>query len=258
MNVTHCDIKTDSFIVKFWSPKTGPPVLFKCFNKNIRPKRRGIVRQNNRFPRETLSETEKLAIQAVRGVAAIRRLINVEEKYFDQSNTTSPTSLAPTIALLTGVGQGDDAITRDGRSILGQRLHVKGYVVIDPTIVTGTVVRLIVFSDKVSNNAMPSNLDVLQPLVGSGGYVNTPYNHDDLNNRFVFHKDLTIALGNINSANPIVPFDFSLSYNSHVKFDGSSAGITSAETGHLFFMACSNATSAPSVVYTSRFTFTDN
>lgn len=222
---------------------------------------KSMNRRNNNYIRvqpDPLSETEKLAIQAVRGVAAIKRLINVEEKYFDQSVSAVPTTASPMLNILTGVGLGDDATTRDGRSILAQRMHLKGFAVIDPTIVTGTVVRVIIFSDKVTNNAMPIITDVLEPLAGAGLLVNAPYRHDTLNNRFVFHKDVTIVCCAVTACNAIQPFDVSFSYNRHIKFDGSSAGVTSAESGHLYCLVVSNATNGPTVAYTSRLTFTDN
>lgn len=237
----------------------------RTYRRNYRSRRSyGTRRPTRTFRNRRLvtghgtTKIEKLARYAgsvgsiARTVAGMAKMINSEEKYHDNLVNLAVDSTGNLNVHLTGIAAGDTDQTRNGNSLLGRYINIKG------TILAGTissVVRLMLICDKQADGVAPSISDVLD---STGLGVNAMLNKD-YSGRFVLLKELRINV-NINGAN-LVPYQMFVKTPWHLRYDGSTGNVADTKENQLYLLGISSAASggtAPTVSFASRFNFYDN
>lgn len=192
----------------------------------------------------------QLASKALKGVNYMRGMINCEKKYHDVLSSGSA-DYSGNMTLLTGITQGDAATQRDGDSILGRSIMIRGEFKIDSgaTGNTSQMLRVIYFVDKNKTTTTPTGADVLQ----SAGTVWAPFSplNKNIDGRFKILRDRTICL---NTQNPTVATKEYMKIYHHVKYDGAVVN-----KGQIYVLVISDQLVAtPTFEIYARFGFYDN
>jgi len=197
-----------------------------------------------------------LARRTWRGLNEIRKFINIEEKYLDTSVSLSPDTSGG-VACITQLGQGTTVNTRVGNSLRVQRLEVRGRVAVNSSVTTYSMVRILVFRDMEGQGTAPVVSDVLE-ATGSSSAPRQPY--DWLNRkRFSILYDMLIPVTATSGGMSVREFVYVTELAKHVLYRGTTASASSDGEGSIYVAAVSDeATNAPSVVATTRITFTDD
>lgn len=228
---------------------------YKRYARTTQYRRKGYSRG---YPRKGNGSMDliKTARAAYSGVRYIKSLINVETKSIENTFQTSPTSLVPSISLLTGVAEGNDENTRNGRSVLAKSIYVQASSVM--RLVTSAV-RIMVVIDKANNGAVPFINNILVPPVGAATYITSPLNQDYAGSRFNVIVDKRFVLSPGNSTTKLTHFFRKL--NHHLKYTGIGLSVDSTASGHLWLVVMSDqdtAANTPITTFTTRVMFTDN
>jgi hypothetical protein len=182
-------------------------------------------------------------------------LINAEHKHIDVTasgslSTTSGT-LGPT--LLSGIAQGDTAVTRDGNKIRLKAMDFLMRINASSSATRDTLLRLIIFKVKQPQGALPSATDVL-------GTTNEPISLAAWDTRGTIKILYDEFIHARTSAKKEAYTRIDLKLDMPQIFSGTSAAITDIETGAIAFMATyvTDATNATGYAYESRIVFMDN
>lgn len=190
-----------------------------------------------------------LAYRAYQGVRRIQKLINVEKKFFDVHNDTSPSS-AGTVISLSNIAQGNDYNNRDGNSILCQSLFFQARVTMNNS-ASSSFVRIILLVDNDQRGVDPTVAELLET-----GVVESPLTHD-VGRRFNILMDKVVNISGTGDQNKFVKRY--INYNQHIKYKDTAGADASAYEGNLFlFMISNEGTNVPLVNWHSRLRFTDN
>lgn len=193
------------------------------------------------------------AAKALALALMLKRMINVEKKFIE-SATSSAQSTSATVALLTGIAQGDTQNDRNGNSIKAQSVSTKYNVEMNSS-ATATQVRIMLVIDKNSNGAAPVLSDILDNGVASNAVAH--YNSDTAGSRFLILHDKSYSLS-INGSRTISGSCYS-KLNHHVKFTSSTGAQASCASGHLYLILWSDeSTNTPIITQSSVFRYTDN
>jgi hypothetical protein len=192
--------------------------------------------------------------RALSGLNALRKLINIETKYFDYTASSAQNSTVG-VYYLTGITQGLTNVTRVGNSLRLQHYAFDIMGVNNASATLATFVRVILFRDNENAGAAPAATDLLVNATAPQSII-SPYNWLNLN-RFgilydnVFQMDATNNLG--------FQAHFNIAHNGHIKFRGTDATASSAGEGSIWMFLWSNqATNTPTVTLYSRIAFTDD
>lgn len=215
-------------------------------------RKRGFRRR--RFGRKrggytTWGATKFLARKAYSGFKYVKRLINVEKKFFDVSSADNVTSTGA-ITSLTNIGEGNDYNQRDGNSILCQSVGLRAVCKINPSATT-TWVRCMIFADNDQRGVDPAVTDILE----TASYI-SPLNHV-VGKRFkvLYDKVMSLSINGTEARN----FKVWIPYNRHVKYTSTAGADASAYEGNLFLLLISNEpTNTPVVSWYHRLRYTDN
>ena len=225
--------------------------------RSYRPRGRYNYRrpyQRTRMPKAK-SEADiawSLAKKAMRGVNAIRKLVNVEHKFVTQEDITPVASSTGSVTLLNGVARGDTAESRDGASIrftrfLGNfqlKMSSSGYN-------TWTRVILFVYHE---NNASAKVLGNILQTSDTKAML-----QEDNESKFTVLKDRTFAQTVTASQTAAWTWDVPLNFHSTYTVGASTGAATDLQTGALYLLVLSNeATNTPTLSLTCRSTFIDN
>lgn len=159
----------------------------------------------------------EMATNALKGVAYLKGLVNSERMYFDCNDTQGPTYNGA-ITLLSGIATGDDDGARTGNSILARSLYLNFSSTINASATT-TLVRLIVFMDKMNTGTAPTVADILS-TPGNGYAPLCPLNVDHTSRyKVLMDKKLTLSINGSRIARTIkyVPL------MTHIKYTGVNA-----------------------------------
>lgn len=230
--------------------------------------RRGRGRGNVAGPKTSLGRSSgryiedaaSIARRSMNAVMALRKLINVETKFADNTFTQLTTDYNGSVNYLSSVAQGTDASGRIGDSIKIRRIDITGTFVRNGT---DAVVRVIVFRDTENQAATPSVADVL----ANTGSVLAPHSpptwlNKNLNaekNRFVFLYDEVLCLSTSQS-NMLFEYSSPDTQDRHVRFRGTGNTAASAGEGALFMLRISDqvTTNLPQFTAVSRIHYTDD
>lgn len=222
-------------------------------------RKRNQSRSNGNPVGDYVGDAWSLAKRTALGLNEIRKLINVEEKYFDRSALAFPPSQAGVSIYLTNMGQGDDINSRDGDSIKVQRFTVDAQISRNAlSTAQGEWVRMIVVRDLQNPGAALSGSDVIAQASTVLAPI-SPYNvlnGPQYNKRFSIVCDESVRLDSNNTASSI---SYQSSHDCHVYFRGTTSAQADAGNGTYFALFfCNTTTNLPSIDFISRLVFTDN
>jgi len=209
---------------------------------------------------EYFGDAWSLAKRTATGLNEIRKLINVEHKYFDTDVNGNSATQAGAVLSLSLIGQGDDVSQRDGDSIKVQSFEMNGAVFrnVAAGATVNETVRIVVVRDLQNAGAAPTAADILETVGTSRApYAFTDYlNGSDTNKRFTFIYDEVFTLDN---AHQVRSFRFRTDHDCHVYFRGTTTGAASQGNGSYYAVLLANtAATLPSVDMVTRIRFTDN
>lgn len=200
------------------------------------------------------SKAVDIAGKALATSYAIKKLINVEFKNYDSSNSSTLTATQQT--LLFNPTQGDTASTREGRSVLLKSLYLRGELVANASATASNRVRIIVICDTQTNNSQFSlSNDFFTGTVGIDVFR-------DLANtkRFKVLYDRVYCVVP-STDRQIYRINLARSLQQHIKFDGN-AGTVADLPQHSYWIVAfaqnTGASSAPVFSWQSRARFIDN
>jgi hypothetical protein len=216
----------------------GPRAIAAGFKKRGRRRKKGT-----REP-----SYGQIYTKVARDVSWLMSVVNVEDKYID-INTAVTSTTTGAFVLLNGMGLGDTAITRNGQSIKGIKLSVNGSLT--QAVTSNQYERIMVFYDKQCNAAAPIQTDLL-----TGGL----FTFRNISQLPRFHM-LMDEMFSVSSASPtVILIDRSWNLNQHTIYNTGVAGTVADITNNsLYFFHISNdAANGPTLVFNTRFLFTDN
>jgi len=179
-------------------------------------------------------------------------LLNAEVKHVDTAHSVAITT-TPSLQLVSGIAQGDTALTRDGMSC-----KLKGglfdIVVNMHASATSTRIRHLVVVDTRNNGSAPAAADIYDT-----GDTNGLMNIDSYPNRFVVLHDEYIRLDTASNRNFRVKVALPALMDMHLTFNGTGATIASVAGPAIYsILHSTEATNTPSSACTFRLYFVDN
>ncbi len=193
-----------------------------------------------------------LGRRAIQGVAYLKKLINIETKFYD--NTASiAMPVAGTVTHVTTIAQGLTASDRVGQSIKLQAVSLK-YTVTKHASATTTLYRVILARDNDLTTVLPTISKLLSTT--TAGYAHlSPYTWNAIQGqRFgVLYDSSGVLDSNTITTNQTVE----CRHNGHIKYSGPAT--SDAAEGNLFMFVVSNeATNTPTITWVCRTLFTDD
>ncbi len=184
---------------------------------------------------------------------ALKRIVNVERKYYDVTIADSAVASAGEITDLSGIAQGDTSITRDGDSLKPLGFNIRYKLTGDTNATFDTVVRYILFRMKHENSVVPTVADILE-----GALPEAQFNFTE-RDRFTVLDDKTHVLHVADSTIlPITMHKSGAKLTGHMTFE---TGTVNHENGGLYMLRISNQTAVanqPRWDSMSRVTYVDN
>lgn len=218
-------------------------------------KRRGRRRQKRSKPWYAKKYSAlQLAGKAVAGVRYIKRIINVEKKKFDLTQTLQTTN--EYVAHLTAIPQGDTAASRDGNSILLQYVTIRGRLYLNASS-SLTNHRIVVIKDnqQVSDTA-PAVADLLEGTAGAD-FTIANMELDNVGRFTKLYDQVHQLQEQYSGSSRQKNFIINIPINKHVRYNGAAG--TDIQKGGLYIMVMDDqATYHSSVTFNSRVVFTDN
>lgn len=193
------------------------------------------------------------ARKALAVAKGVRRLLNVEIKNFDISNTNTAMSQTPQIIQCTNIPRGDTTNQRDGAQckMVGFDLN---YTIVVSATTPRTITRVLLVLDKQTNQAIYTAADLLED-VSAGDNIISPRN---LNNkhRFQVLYDRTHNLS-LDSATIVVRKY--IKKDVLLRYDASTSAIADLTQNSLSVMHMTNeTTNVPQLTSFLRVRFIDN
>lgn len=217
------------------------------FNRRRRGRGRRVM------PRlSSLQRALYMAQMAWRGVRYIKGLVN-SEKYANDVSITSAIPATGTVVALTDIAQGDTDITRTGNSIFVRSVFLRGSLTSSADDATGTVVRIILFSDtQQTSDTAPSAASVL-----SGVDIDAPLNRTTAGRyNIMWDMMFNMPLQSDSGVNIRQVKRFQ-SLRHHVRYNG--AASTDIQKNGIYLLLLSNqATNTPTPNLTARVMYHDN
>ncbi len=199
---------------------------------------------------EFAGDAYALAERAMRGVRAITKLVNIEEKANDGS-TSFTLSTAGTVTYLSAIAQGSDYTNRIGDSIKCHSVELIVQVVASAALTTNDGVRVLLFRDLENPGSAPAVTDVLSTA--------NPLGLENWLNRARFKVLFDEVFDISNTANPLVSRLVHLPVDRHIKYRGTGATAASAAEGTMWLVSiCGNGTNPSGVNLFWRTRYTDD
>ncbi len=225
------------------------------YRKKYKKKRgRNLLGSYNKYV-SAASKTALLAMQ----VYKLKSLINVEQKFFDisSSSTSIPDGIG-IIVQLTNIPQGDTDVTRDGAQIKLMSWNFKAIVSVNTSVAnTGSSVTIMLVEDKQTNQAIYTTASLMQSTGNVLGVVSSL----NLDNKFRFkvHKRWILNLNNASGSRRVLRFYKKFGNNMKLRFDASTSAIADLTSKSLSLLMISNeATNEPAITFFNRLRYVDN
>ncbi len=221
-----------------------------------RPKGKKKNTSNRANVEKYAGDAYDLALQTYQGLKYIKKLINVETKYFDNL-VSGTTDWNGSVTYISAIAQGTDITQRVGDSIKLQRLRLSGTFFIN-TSATRTTCRVVLFRDLSNAGSTPSTSDVISnAYLGTISGVNMFYNWINVQKRFSILYDEKVALSINGNENATV--SITMPHEGHVKYRGTSGAVGSAAEGSIFLLLLSDEqTNVPTFSINTRVEYTDD
>jgi len=203
--------------------------------------------------------TAATAYLAYKGVKAIKKKLNTEFKWVDQSNVIT-TSGSATVAngqlyALNGLANGSGNSQREGNQVEFKSIsmHVRMLLVAPAT--DNYALRMIIFKKKSPQGDSPVQGDVL--LASAGADTNAFYNLDSVPQGAQVLSDKTFVL---NSERPTLQTSVHIKKDIKTRYLGSTNGLSDIGTNGIYvmFIPNSSAGSGVEINCTSRLRYVDN
>lgn len=211
---------------------------------NFPRKKRGFIKRAYGTVKK-MAPYAKVAYDAYNMAMSVKNLLNVEYKFIE-TVTSGTITTTPTIVLLTGIAQGDTQSTRNGNSLRARYVNMKYTITIDPDAGT-SIVRVIMFRDKVSDGTVPTAGEVLNLASAIGNVAH--YNVNNARSRFIIGYDRVHTLS-INGVRGISG-KFHRKVNQRIKYIGTDATQGSCNTNHYYLLLVSNEVAEPPTINAS-------
>ncbi len=219
-------------------------------------------RRNKRASRDSpgafVNDAWALSKRALKGVNALRRLINTEYKICDTTGTASTMSQGGALAHLTAIAQGTNISERVGDSLKTQHIEFRGHVFINVAALFSSY-RVVIFRDLENTGSAPVGSDLLKQA-GTANAPTSPYTYvnntiGDVPNRFTILYDEMGVVCNNGQENAILEYTSSLTQ--HVRYSGTAGGNTREGALYLAIFS-SEAVNPPSMTWDIRLWYTDD
>lgn len=190
------------------------------------------------------------AAKALSTALAVKKLLNVEYKHYDQAGTAAPPTAGQVILFDNGMLQGDSTTQREGNSILVKSLQFKGRFI---STVNAQQVRVLMVQDTDNQGAAPAVTDIL-----SAADPNAFYNVIDYPGRFRILGDKTVNLSgavgpSIREINMYHKGGF------HIKYNGATGAVTDRRKNAVYILWISTGSSTlPTTQNYRRMRWIDN
>jgi hypothetical protein len=220
--------------------------------KNARRKPRKQRNKQTDGVGQYASDAWSLAKRTAVGLNEIRKLINIETKFFDfYTNTTFSTTSITNISLMA---QGLTSTTRVGDSIRLQ--HIEGsFQLVANSNSAGARCRITVIRDLDNAGTAPTSLLVYQNDTTQPACMVTSMKFNELERFSVLFDEVLVVCNGTFSATS----HFSMAHNGHVKFLGAGATAADAGKGSVFLLiTTSEAANLPTVTAYTRIMYTDD
>lgn len=192
---------------------------------------------------------------------SVKKLLNVEKKFVDNSLQTTLGHDAPVIQLLNGVAQGDGDQTRDGNSI--KMLYAQVHGQMTNLTASDRTVRIMVVQQRDTNGTAPVISDILAD--SASAYTPLSFFQRNTIHKFNVLYDKRISLTDVASDKALRQFNINIPFNgdhsSKVRFDNSGATIADISKNSVYLIVTSDnvvASLPPTLTMRSRVTFLDN
>lgn len=200
-----------------------------------------------------------LSKRAINGLNEIRKLINTEYKYIDNSTAGQSTSQSGVCNALTGIVQGTGVSQREGTSVKTEDLYLSFSAFISGS-ATRSTARVILFRDHENVGASPAGSDLLeqvgtaQAALSDYAAINTQMGPDGVG-RFTILYDEVVALSV--TGEQVAHREFQCKLGQHVRWSSTTA--VSTREGALFMMILTNeTTNIPTIDWYVRVRYVDN
>lgn len=214
----------------------------------------GRRNKGRRMVEEYAGDAYDLARRTWKGLNAVRRLINIEEKFYVSDLSVSAVQ-TPTITHVSGIAQGTDISGRIGDSIKIQHLTLRGRIAVNAAVTTWSSYRLLLLRDMSCSGVAPSATDIFQAVATT---VTTRSCINYINRqRFGLLLD---EYGTVDpGSNKCDTFLFDIPLDKHVFYKGSTNTVSDADRGSLFLVAVSDEpTNGVDIKAYLSFTYTDD
>ncbi len=194
------------------------------------------------------------ARKALAVASTLKRLVNVEIKNFDVSQTLVAITDTPIIVQLSNIPRGDTTITRDGAQCKVIAVELSLTLARTANSIT-TFVRLMLVCDKQTNQLVYLNSDLLADVSTQDNIVSR--RNLDNKHRFAVIWDRVFALpsGGISA----IHFKKTFKMSKLLRFDASTSSIADLTQNSLSFVQVSSeTTNDPEITMVSRLRYVDN
>jgi len=220
--------------------------------KNSRRKQRKPRKSNPDSVGQYASDAWSLAKRTAVGLNEIRKLINIETKFFDYSfnNTIGATTVTP-ISLMA---QGLTSVTRVGDSIRLQHIEAT-FQLITNTASAGSRARITVLRDLDGAGTYPTAALIYANTGSVVAIQASPMKFNELERFSVLYDEvLTTCNGTYAGMSR-----FSVPHNGHIKFLGETAVEGSCGKGTIYLVVTgSEAANQPTLTLSTRIMYTDD
>ncbi len=186
---------------------------------------------------------------------SVKRLLNVEIKNFDVTQTAIALGTSPDIVQLSNIPSGDTTNSRDGSQCKMVGLELNFHLQQNSSAIAATFIRLMVVLDKQTNQAIYDIADLLEDT-SVNDIITSPRNLDN-KNRFVILYDRIFVLSK-GGTNGAVVRKY-IKKEVLLRYDASTPSIADLTQNSLSFVQFnSEGTNVPSITFFSRLRFIDN
>jgi len=228
-----------------------------AYNRKRNYKKRGYTRRD---PFHRFNKGDSLAIKALKMASNVKKALNVEYKFVDQSNNISATAGAATVAngqlyALNGLATGSGQSQRDGNQVEFKSIsmHVRMGLVAPAT--DNYQLRMIIFKKKSPQGDTPVQGDVL--LSSAGADTNAFYNLDSVPQGVQVLSDKVFTL---NDQHPTLYTSVHIQKDIKTRYLGQTNGLADLGTNGIYVMFVPNSSFGSGVFInaTSRLRYVDN
>lgn len=211
--------------------------------------------RKRRYYRKREPDVVDVARYAAKGVSKIFRMINVEYKIHDKTETSINIGTTPTLIKLDTIAVGDGYNNRDGISIKPITLTVRYLPQVNASALRN-VMRIIIFRGKNENGVAFTAADLLENASGTQACISPKSYENRFKTKVLYDKTFNL---NHNGANSRRFVEKHIKLFGHVNFNIADTTGATVENGGLYALYVSSDNINQPVLDSSyRLTYTDN